>query len=262
MTAKPEVHGQCLLGSCGCHPGSGLNEPHWEYLGQPGLVLWVVGEGHVPPGAGSRDRQTCSGTACAILDYEGTILARGGPILARGLTSIIGSTWGSTGGSPGWCGRVTCAPGSRHVTAELEVALPAPYWIAVGTILLRGGAIRARGLMSLIGSTWGDPWVSRGQHGRVTYSPGWCHVTSEPEVARPTPSWIAAGSILARGGTILPWGLMSLTGRIWDVPGRSRGRRERVSCPSPGAGSCDCRSGSGSARAINARVSAVSSRVF
>ena len=187
----------------------------------------------MPPGAGSRDRQTCSGTACAILDYEGTILARGGPILARGLTSIIGSTWGSTGGSPGWCGRVTCAPGSRHVTAELEVALPAPYWIAVGTILLRGGAIRARGLMSLIGSTWGDPWVSRGQHGRVTYSPGWCHVTSEPEVARPTPSWIAAGSILARGGTILPWGLMSLTGRIWDVPGRSRGRRERVSCPPP-----------------------------
>ena len=129
VTAKPEVHGQCLLGSCGCHPGSGLNEPHWEYLGQPGLVLWVVGEGHVPPGAGSRDRQTCSGTACAILDYEGTILARGGPILARGLTSIIGSTWGCTGGSPGWWGRVTCAPGSRHVTAEPEVALPAPSLI-------------------------------------------------------------------------------------------------------------------------------------
>ena len=165
------------LGLGQCHPGSQLNEPHSEHLGHPGWVTWAVGESHVPCAAGSRDHQTGSGSACAILDYSGAILSRCGAILPWGLMSLIGSIWGIRGRSCEHRERVTCPPGQSHITPEREVV-------------------------------------------------------------RPAPSWVTAGAILARGGTILPRGLMSLTGRIWDVPGRSRQRRERVSCP-PGAGSCD-----------------------
>ena len=182
------------LGLGQCHPGSQLNEPHSEHLGHPGWVTWAVGESHVPHAGGSRDHQTGSGSACAILDYTGAILSRCGAILPWGLMSLIGSIWGIRGGSRGHRERVTCPPGQSHITPKREVV-------------------------------------------------------------RPAPSWVTAGAILARGGTILPRGLMSLTGRIWDVLGMSPGHRER-------AGSCDCRSGSGSACAINARVSAVLSRVF
>lgn len=86
----------------------------------------------------------------------------------RGLVSLIGSTWGDTGVSRGWRGSVTCNQGRVHMTDEPEVAQPAPSWIAVGSILARGGTIPAQGLMSLMGCTWGALGGSHGQQGRVT----------------------------------------------------------------------------------------------
>ena len=65
----------------------------------------------------------------------GAILAQGGAILAQGLMSLIGITWGCPGGSRGWWGRVTSPPGWDHMTIEMEVAQPAPSWIAAGSIL-------------------------------------------------------------------------------------------------------------------------------
>ena len=93
------------------HPCLGLKESHRDHLGHPRRVTWDVGEGHVPPGAWSRDRRTRSGPACTIFDRPGTILAWGGPILPRGLISLIGNTWCSPGRSRGWRGWVMQSPG-------------------------------------------------------------------------------------------------------------------------------------------------------
>ena len=66
----------------------------------------------------------------------GAILAQGGAILAQGLMSLIGITWGNPGGSRGRQGKVTCPPGRGHLTAETQAARPghlgswrAPSWL-------------------------------------------------------------------------------------------------------------------------------------
>ena len=56
------------------------------------------GGGSHPPRAGSCDHQTGSGSAGAIWIVAGTILAQGGAIPARGLMSLIQSSWGGPGG--------------------------------------------------------------------------------------------------------------------------------------------------------------------
>ena len=56
------------------------------------------GEGSRAPRVGSCDHRTGSGSASAIWILAVTILAQGGAIPARGLMSLIQSTWGGLGG--------------------------------------------------------------------------------------------------------------------------------------------------------------------
>ena len=49
--------------------------------------------------------------------------------------------------------------------------------------------------------------------GHVSLGSG--HVTANPEVSWPAPSWITSGAILAQGGAIPAPGLMSLIGNTW-----------------------------------------------
>ena len=80
------------------HPGSGLNEPHWEHLGCPGRVTCMVGEGHVSPGSGHVTADPEVSWPATSWIVSGTLLAQGGAIPAPGLMSLIGNTWGGLGG--------------------------------------------------------------------------------------------------------------------------------------------------------------------
>ena len=175
--------GGCHLDLGRHHHDSGLNEPHWEHLGWPGWVTCVAGKGHQPPGVGSHDRRTGSGSASTILDRGGLHLGSGRRYPCWGLNELHWKHLGCPGLVTWAAGRVTRLLGRGHVTAGPEVARPAASLIAAGTILPRSGAILARSLMSLIRSTWGIQGGSRGQWGRVMCPAQQGHVTTKPEVS-------------------------------------------------------------------------------
>ena len=147
-------------------------------------VTWEAGGGHLPPGhCHMTDEMEVARPAISWIAL-GAILPQGVTIPAWGLMSLIGSTWCNLDGSRGRWLRITCPLGRGQLTAEPQVAQPAPSCITVGAILPRGGTILVLGLMSLIGSNWGAPGGSHGRRGSVTCPLGRGHVTAEPEGAR------------------------------------------------------------------------------
>lgn len=191
-------------------------------MGEPGAARAGHaggGEGQGPPGAGSRDCRNGRGLAGDILDGGGCHIAseRHHPGLGLNepdwehLGRSMGVTWETGGGH--------VPPRALFMTDEMEVASPVISWIAAGAVLPRGGTIPAWGLMSLIGSTWGNPGGSCGRRLRVT---------CPPQVGSPyrrTTSGSACAIFYSGGHHLYPgwhhpaWGLMSLTGSNCGVPG-------------------------------------------
>ena len=161
----------------------------------------MAGKSQLPLGGSSHTRRTGSvarspdtrgtgsgvGHVCPLTgsSLSGDILDPGGQHLALGLMSLVGTTCGGLGSSRVWHGRVTCPPGARQVTptepeegagsrdcdepdvraghvtpADPEVARLVPSCLPAGAIL-------ARGLMSLMGTTCIDLGISRVWWGRV-----------------------------------------------------------------------------------------------
>ena len=89
--------------------------------------------------------------------------------------------------------------GAAHVfPADPVVDSPAPSWIAADAILPRGSTNLARGLMSLIGSTWGALGGSRGWQVRVTCPPEAGSLDHQNVSVSATAMWVTVCAILAR----------------------------------------------------------------
>lgn len=181
------------------HLGLGPNESNWQRLGRLGRFTCPHGVGHVTTEPEvARPAPSWFGTSAVVIE---------------GLTSLIVSTWAATGGSraspsPPPVGHVyVCPPGVGHVSAKPEEPRLAASWFGASAFLVWGpesnwqhlGRVevghvppRGRSCDCQTGSAtagailiWG-PNEPNCQH---MGSPRVGHMTAEPEVPQPAPSW-------------------------------------------------------------------------